>query len=109
MENTEEIIKVGDTLFAQSRHHGTYPVTIERETPTTFVVGSSKLRKPFKSGCTAIGTSGFGNTFYYLPTDELKKSYERQQLLKYFRDIKFYDFNTFQLLSIKTLIKSFTS
>ena len=80
MEKQQIDLKPGDILFSQSRYHGLCKIKVERLTNTLIVLegGNIKLRKPFSNGVTAIGSGGYGNTFYYLPTQELEDMYQRK-------------------------------
>jgi len=70
----------GDVLFAKSGYHGISKVKVKCLTPTQIVLEGydTKLRKPFYDGMTAIGTKGYSNTYYYLPSLELENAYRRK-------------------------------
>lgn len=81
MENKEIELKEGDVLFTESRYHGVNKVKVARLTKTQIIIedyGDTRLRKPFINGCSAIGSSGYGVTSYYIPTPQLEAEYQRK-------------------------------
>lgn len=105
MENQEIEFKIGDKLFTESNYHGIGLVTIERFTPTTAVISDgSKLKLPIKEYQSAIGVSGFGKTFYRLPTDELYEKLERQNLTRRMQKLDFSKLSTENLRKINSII-----
>lgn len=74
-----EDLKVGDKLFSESIYHGMREHFVVRLTPTQIVLSNqAKIKRPFQNGCSAIGTRGYGNTYYYLPNEELKNKWQRK-------------------------------
>lgn len=76
-------LKIGDTVFGNSTYHGFSKLIVKRETNTQIILENQyqkeiKVRKPFKNGCTEIGSSGYGNTSYYFSDEKIKEMYKRQ-------------------------------
>jgi len=106
MENIE--LKTGDLLFSKSNYHGLQKIEVERLTNTQIVLEGydTKLRKPFYNGIAAIGSKGFGNTYYYLPTPELEKEYQRQFNDRFIRAFKWSKISNDDMQSAVDLLKS---
>lgn len=83
-------LKIGDIVFSESRYHGIKKRTIVRFTNTMAVLDDdTKLRLPFTNGITAVGTSGYGNAYYYRSCDERMAKYNRQENLSFISSFKF--------------------
>lgn len=94
-------LKIGDTVFTESRYHGFGIRTVSRFTNTMIVLDDeTKIRKPFTDYNTAIGTSGYGNIHYKPYSDELLKKYTRQQNLKLIGKFNFDRLNDDELKSL---------
>jgi len=103
MNTEEKELKIGDFLIADSRYHGLRKVEILRFTKTTMVVmdyTETKIRLPFRTGSSAIGDSGFGSTYYRLPTSELLNKLDKQTVLRY---VKKFDFDSLTLEKLNAL------
>lgn len=77
----EKELQPGDYLFTKSTYHSISKSKVLRLTTTQIVLdekGNTRLKRPFRNMCTAIGSRGYGSTYYYLPTPELEEEYQRK-------------------------------
>lgn len=105
----------GEYLYEINRYHGLTKVIVNRLTPTQIVLDKydTKLRRPFSDGSPAIGTSGYGNSYYYKPTEKLDEEYKRQNLLRYISkfasDTRLTSLPTDRLEKIKAIMDDISS
>lgn len=101
-------LKIGDTVFSESRYHGYGIRKVERFTNTTIILDDgTKIRKPLENGSTAIGTSGYGNIYYYPFSYERLTAYNRQESLRFLQKFKFEKLNNDQIHFLVENLKSY--
>lgn len=100
-------LKIGDELFVKSRFRGICKVNILRETKTQYQLSNnSKLKKPFKNGTRAIGSSGYGAETYYIKDEQIQDEYDRSVYLVYISRFPFSDQSTERLKNVVKTLQS---
>ena len=75
------MLKIGDVLYYHSANHW-QKVTIERVTKTRAITTAGVVLKQCATTdqyTTAVGSSGFFKTFYYVATSELDEKWAHQE------------------------------
>lgn len=100
-------IKIGATIFGESTYHGLSINKVKRLTATQIVLDDgTKLRIPFNGHSTAIGSSGYGSTYYRSCTPELIAKYNRQTILRKISKVDFTKLETEKLNQILIIVNS---
>jgi len=82
-----KILEAGDILLGKGSHGTFEPVKVDRVTPTQAILSNSaKLKRDHVDGRAAVGTSGYGNVYYYLDTPDRRAERAHYYNCQYLKD-----------------------